>query len=127
MTIDKHTQVFNVDTASYTIKDVKESIDRELARQDQDSLSDSKSVASSVKNASSSSLPDCEKLEEFIRQEVAIATRQRFVEVVVEQHLDLAYTLYYSERQVETDSDSATTNDDQAEEEGIVEAQLQYQ
>ena len=32
MTIDKHTQVFNIDIASYTIEDVKESIDQELVR-----------------------------------------------------------------------------------------------
>ncbi len=122
MTIDKHTQVFNVDAVSYTIEDVEGSIDRELVRQDQDGLSDGESVASSVEDVSSSSLPDREELEEFIRQEVAIATRRRFVEVVVEQHSDLAYALYYSERQVKTDGDSTTTNDDQAKEEGIVEA-----
>ncbi len=34
MTIDKHTQVFNVDTASYTTEDGEEEVDRELARQD---------------------------------------------------------------------------------------------
>ena len=32
MTIDKHTQVFNVDIASYTIEDVEEEVGRELAR-----------------------------------------------------------------------------------------------
>ncbi len=127
MTIDKYIQVFNVDIASYTIEDVEESIDRELVRQDRDGLSDGESMASSVEDASSSSLPNCEELEEFIRQEVAIATRQGFVEVVIEWHSDLAYALRCSERQVETDGDSATTDDDQAEEEGIVEARLQYQ
>ena len=127
MTIDKHIQVFNVDIASYTIEDIEGRIDQELARQDQDSLSDSESAASSVEDASSSNLSDREELEKFIRQEVAIAIQQGFVEVVVEWHLDLAYTLYYSERQVETDGDSATIDDDQAKEEGIVEARLQYQ
>ncbi len=32
MTIDKHTQVFNVDAASYTTEDVEEEVGRELAR-----------------------------------------------------------------------------------------------
>ncbi len=32
MTIDKHIQVFNVNTASYTTEDVEEEVDRELAR-----------------------------------------------------------------------------------------------
>ena len=72
MTIDKYAQVFNVDMASYTTVD--ESIDRELICQDRDGLSDSESVASSVEDISSLSLPDCKELEEFIRQEVAIAT-----------------------------------------------------
>ncbi len=59
--------MFNVDAASYTTEDVDESIDQGLARQDRDSLSDSESAASSVEDAFSSSLPNCEELKEFIR------------------------------------------------------------
>ena len=55
MTIDKHTQVFNVDAASYTIEDVEEEVDRELARQDQDGLSDGESANSDKGSASDSS------------------------------------------------------------------------
>ncbi len=64
MTIDKHAQVFNVDVASYTTEDDKESVDRELARQDRDSLSDDEE------------LPSREEMERYIQQEVEIAMRQ---------------------------------------------------
>ena len=55
MTIDKYTQVFNVDTASYTTEDVEEEVDRELARQDRDGLPDDRSANSDEGSTSDSS------------------------------------------------------------------------
>ncbi len=55
MTIDKHTQMFNIDTASCTTEDVEEEVDRELARQDRDGLPDSESANSNERSTSDSS------------------------------------------------------------------------
>ncbi len=55
MTIDKHTQVFNIDIASYTIEDMEEEVGQELARQDRDSLPDGESANSDKGSTSDSS------------------------------------------------------------------------
>ncbi len=55
ITIDKHTQVFNVDTASYTTEDAEGEVDWELARQDQDGLPNSESANSDEGSTSNSS------------------------------------------------------------------------
>ncbi len=47
--------MFNVDAASYTIEDAEEEDDRELARQDRDSLPDSESANSDEGSTSDSS------------------------------------------------------------------------
>ncbi len=55
MTIDKHTQMFNIDTASYTIEDAEEEVGWELTRQDRDGLPDGESANSDKGSTSDSS------------------------------------------------------------------------
>ncbi len=101
MTIDKHTQVFNIDIASYTTEDVEEEVDWELARQDQDSLPDSKSASSDKGSTSDSSskgeialaqirvqvdkilLENRAELASFLKQEVTSITYQEFDQALI--------------------------------------------
>lgn len=57
-TINEHLEVFQVAAASYGSWDVDESIDRELARQDRDGLSDGESAASGAGDAPGSQHPE---------------------------------------------------------------------
>ena len=133
-TIDKHTRVREVAAASYTQEDFEDSIDRELARQDRDGLSDGESAASDAEDISELDLRGHEDLEGFIRHEVDAAAQHRIAEAVLEWNLERipqqgtqAGLLRRMEKQVETDGDSAATEEDQPEDTGAVEAHLRYQ
>ena len=71
--IGRHVRMLEVAAASYGSVDVEESIDRELARQDRDSLSDGESTASDAKSVSKFDLQRHSDLEEFIRHEASEA------------------------------------------------------
>ena len=123
-----------VAAASYTQEDFEDRIDRELARQDRDGLSDGESAASDEEDISELDLRGHEDLEGFIRHEVDAAAQHRIAEAVLEWNLERipqqgtqAGLLRRMERQVETDGDSATTEEDQPEDAGTVEAHLRYQ
>ena len=111
--------MLEVVAASYGSVDAEESIDRELARQDRDGLSGGESAASDAKSVSEFDLQGHPDLEEFIRHEVDAAAQRGIAEAVLEwnlEHVTMGGTqeglLRRMEKQVKTDSDSATTEED---------------